>query len=72
MAVIGAGVVPLRSRVLQVMGTTVEAKHWQEWREKAQDAAGGVARRAPKSSEPPALVLMRDHIWVIAAAAFVF
>jgi hypothetical protein len=72
MTAICFGLVALRSRVLQVMGTAEEARRWQEWRENAQDAGGGVARRAPKSSEPPALVLMRDHVWVVAAAALVF
>ena len=73
-AAICSGVAALRSRVLQVMGTAEEARRWQNWRENAQDAGdtGGVARRPPKSSEPPALVLMRDHIWVIVAAALVF
>ncbi len=37
---------------------------WREWKEAAQEMAskgGPLARRAPKSDEPPALVLLRDH-----------
>jgi hypothetical protein len=37
---------------------------WREWKEAAQameEKGGSLARRAPKSDEPPALVLLRDH-----------
>lgn len=44
--------------------STVEAKaEWEEWRSAAKQIGedGPVSRREPKSSQPPALVLMRDH-----------
>ena len=50
---------------------------WQEWREDAAKQDGGlgsgpVKRRAPKSSEPPFVVLLRDHFGVVQTAAVVF
>jgi len=39
------------------------AEDWQKWRSDAAklNERGPVTRRAPMSTEPPALVLMRDH-----------
>lgn len=37
---------------------------WQDWRTEAkrqEEGNGPVARRVPKSTEPPTLVLLRDH-----------
>jgi hypothetical protein len=48
---------------------------WQVWRtdvEKQQTNPGPVERRVPKSKEPPALVLMRDHFSVSLVGALVF
>ena len=55
--------------------TTPEAlAEWQAWRESAPNRtdAGGVRRQPPKSAEPPALVLMRDHFAVVMSSAVVF
>jgi hypothetical protein len=49
--------------------------NWQTWRDevrKQQDAPGPVQRRIPKSSEPPALVMMRDHFSVSLVGAVLF
>jgi hypothetical protein len=50
---------------------------WQEWQKDAakQDGkpgSGPVKRRTPSSSEPPFVVLLRDHFGVVQAAAVVF
>jgi len=50
---------------------------WEEWRADAakQTGAAGtgpVKRKMPKSSEPPFVVLLRDHFGVVQAAAVVF
>jgi hypothetical protein len=61
--VIGA-LVKVRRDVTAVYGTQGAQTEWDQWRADATemaDGAGPVKRRAPKSAEPPALVLMRDH-----------
>jgi hypothetical protein len=49
---------------------------WTKWREDVKRGAvsddGAVSRRTPKSTEPPWLVLMRDHFAVCLTAAIVF
>ncbi|MCI0332913.1 MAG: hypothetical protein L0228_06785 [Planctomycetes bacterium] len=48
---------------------------WQAWREEVRqqhDRPGPVQRRVPKSSEPPALVMMRDHFAVSLVGAALF
>ena len=53
-----------RSQLLKTYGTPEAKADWDAWREDAKDMAEGsgpVKRREPKSLEPPALVLMRDH-----------
>jgi hypothetical protein len=55
--------------------TTPEAQaEWDDWRKAApnQTEVGGVKRRPPSSSEPPALVLLRDHFGVMIAGAVLF
>jgi hypothetical protein len=62
-AVVG-GLVYARSRVMTSYGTDQAQSEWDTWREDAKSQAEGkgpVARRVPKSAEPPALVLMRDY-----------
>lgn len=63
-----------RRQVLQNLSTPEARQQWEAWREAAarQAEAGPVRRRPPKSPEPPALVLMRDHFTVVATAAVVF
>jgi hypothetical protein len=48
---------------------------WQAWREDEiarQSQHGPVERRVPKSTEPPAVVLMRDNFAVLMAGALLF
>jgi hypothetical protein len=55
---------------------TEKGQHdWDEWRHEAADQAAGkgpVARREPKSPEPPLVVLMRDYFAVCLGGALVF
>jgi hypothetical protein len=49
--------------------------NWEVWRREAADQAAGkgpVARREPKSTEPPLVVLMRDYFAVCLVGAIVF
>lgn len=48
---------------------------WQAWREDEiarQSQHGPVERRVPKSTEPPAVVLMRDNFAVLVFGALLF
>jgi len=54
----------VRGNALAVYGTPEAQAEWDAWREDAKQLAedsGPVKRRFPKSAQPPALVLMRDH-----------
>jgi len=53
-----------RQRALTTDSSVTSQENWQDWRAEAQrqqDGNGPVARRMPRSSEPPSLVLLRDH-----------
>ena len=63
-----------RSQALAVYGSNQAQTDWDAWRgdaTKMAEQTGPVKRRAPKSAEPPALVLMRDHFLVCAALSLV-
>lgn len=56
-----------RWAAMAVYGSGQAQAEWDTWREDAKEQAAGqgpVARRVPKSAEPPALVLMRDYFAV--------
>jgi hypothetical protein len=62
-AVVGA-LYRVRSTVTEVYGGESAQTEWDDWRTAAKEMSSGdgpVKRREPKSPEPPALVLMRDH-----------
>lgn len=62
-----------RAATLSRLGTPQAAYAWDEWRRQARDSGGSsetVARRVPRSPEPPALVLMRDRFGVVAAVVW--
>jgi hypothetical protein len=64
MALVAAGLFYGRGQSVASYGTAAAQTEWDEWRSDAKDmamGAGPVKRREPKSPEPPALVLMRDH-----------
>ena len=52
-----------RESALTRFSTDAATKNWEDWRAAADELGrqGSVEREAPKSVEPPALVLMRDH-----------
>src|SRR4051812_7409126 len=56
-----------RRQALEVYGSKQAQSEWDEWREDANRMAqqpSPVKRRAPRSVQPPALVLMRDYFGV--------
>jgi hypothetical protein len=69
------GMARTRARTIEELSTPEQQAYWQEWKTEAarQDGTTGpVARREPKSDEPPTLVLLRDHYAVIVAASLTF
>jgi hypothetical protein len=62
-----------RQQQIAEFGTAKSQQDWQTWRnDPLHESAGPIQRRPPKSAEPPALVLLRDHFAVVMAAAIVF
>ena len=64
LAAVTGGLLRARYDALATFGTSTAQTEWDTWRSDAKDmalGAGPVKRREPKSPEPPALVLMRDH-----------
>lgn len=73
LAGITGGMFYLRDSVVQ-SATAEGQQEWDQWREavkEGQEAPGPVQRRVPKSSEPPALVLLRDHFATCLSVALV-
>ena len=74
MATVISGLVKVRSNVLAAYDAPSAQTDWDEWRAEAKQmetGKGPVKRREPKSAEPPALVLMRDHFAVCLGGAIV-
>jgi hypothetical protein len=74
LALITAGVFYGRRQALAIYGSAGAQEEWNAWRADAQkmaDQPSTVKRRAPKSAEPPALVLMRDYFAVCLGLAIV-
>src|SRR5262245_66048286 len=68
------GMLHLRTEAIALYGTAEAQAEWDAWREDATKMAeqpSVVKRRAPKSTQPPALVLMRDHFAVCLSLAIV-
>jgi|GEM_PF-2301835 hypothetical protein len=64
MVLVAAGLAYGRHQALATYGTEQAQTEWDAWRTDATNmaqGAGPVKRREPKSLQPPALVLMRDH-----------
>lgn len=57
------GLSQYRANAISTYGTSDAGVEWQTWRDAAEEMGndGPVYRRPPKSTEPPPLVLMRDH-----------
>jgi hypothetical protein len=64
----------VREQVVVRLSTPEAEREWTEWREAAQEQAnkGPVARRPPKTPEPPALIMLRDYFPAVLAAGAVF
>ncbi len=63
LAIVGS-LAEARRRTLAALDTPAAHADWQAWKAEAERAAnriGPVERRPPKSQEPPALILLRDH-----------
>ena len=72
MALLLGGLMYGRSQALATYGTADAQTEWDAWRKDAKQMAAGsgpVKRREPKSAQPPALVLMRDHFAACAGVA---
>ncbi len=74
MLAVVAGMFLGRQTALSQLTTPEAQAEWQAWRqaEPNQTETGGVKRRPPSSSEPPALVLLRDHFAVMLFGAVFF
>jgi hypothetical protein len=73
--VLVGGMFALKQSVTTQYSTPESIADWQSWRadvEQQQGGSGPVQRRPPKSTEPPALVLMRDYFVVSLAGAVFF
>ncbi len=73
MAFVVVYLLQFRQQQIAEFSTAQSQQDWQVWRnDPVQNAAAPVQRRPPKSAEPPALLLLRDHFDVVMAAAVVF
>jgi hypothetical protein len=61
----------LRTSMLAQLSTPEAQADWEKWRADTTKP-GPVARREPKSTEPPALVLLRDYYSVCLGTALFF
>jgi hypothetical protein len=69
------GMFAMRKNVLHDLDSADARSDWQTWRsdvEREQERPQTVARRVPKSAEPPGLVLMRDYFVTCVVGAVVF
>ena len=75
LTVVLSGMFAARDWVVADLSAPKSLADWSEWREDVragQQRPTTVERRVPKSSEPPMLVLMRDHYRVLLSAAVFF
>ena len=69
------GLARTRENTIANLSTSEQLAYWQKWKADAarQDGTTGpIARREPKSDEPPTLILLRDHYPVIVVAGLTF
>ena len=69
------GLFAKRQNVLRELDSADARGDWQAWRsevERQQQEPQTVARRVPKSAEPPALVFMRDYFVTCLVGAVLF
>jgi hypothetical protein len=77
-AVVAAGVVfglvSARESVQSSLNTEASQQDWEAWRKQVEQQAPEertVQRSIPRSAEPPALVLLRDHFGVCLVASLI-
>jgi hypothetical protein len=74
-AIVVVSMFATRVRTIEQLSTPRSIAEWQAWRDDVrlqQTRPGPVTRRVPQSSEPPALVLMRDYFAVSLTGALLF
>lgn len=75
MAAVVVGLSMARQRALADFANPEARAQWDEFRadiqKTVQDPQSPVARRVPKSEEPPTLLLLRDHYWTCLVIALV-
>jgi hypothetical protein len=74
LALVVGGLVYARQQALAVYGSEQAQADWDQWRgdsQKMSEQPSPVRRRPPRSTEPPALVLMRDHFAICLGLAVV-
>jgi hypothetical protein len=75
LGIVAAAMFSAREVAINRLSTPQSLIQWQAWRDdvrQQQAEPGPVQRRVPKSSEPPALVLMRDYFAVSLVGAMLF
>jgi hypothetical protein len=75
MALLVGGLLYARETLVPRLSTPEAQAAWQQWQAEAQrqtDDGGPVARRPPKSPEPPTLILLRDHFVACLGGAVLF
>lgn len=64
-----------RTRVIASLDRPEVRAQWQLWKQEAERqsklGAGPVQRRPPRTDEPPALILLRDHFPAVLGSAIV-
>jgi len=72
LTIVVGGVFYGRAQALAIYSSQAAQSEWDSWRADAKKMAEGpgpVKRQAPKSIQPPALVLMRDYFAICLAGA---
>jgi hypothetical protein len=69
--IVVGGVFGARPWAIAQMSSAKSISDWQEWRQE-QLRSGVDPRHVPKTYEPPALVLMRDHFPMLVFGALLF
>ncbi len=74
LAAVAVALFQTRRQVLIIYTTAEAQQDWQKWVAEAkrqEQGEGPVRRRAPRVSEPPAAILMRDHFATCLAGALI-
>lgn len=74
-AIVVMTMVSVRARGLVKLSEPHSVESWQAWRDDVraqQQSPHAVQRRVPQSSEPPLLVLLRNHFPVLMFGAILF